>query len=784
MRRSSLISKMHRYLISKEKTYHSVTVGCKNKTFVHPALLIPRAQAVNKDGDVVKHDRGFPIQYELKGDAVYEEVVTKWTGSQMAMADLTSAENFAVNKIKFFLNNPEWKCLVTFHDKNAICTDTVYGDHIHIVIESDIATMSRNNEYRTLYRNVTAAGGYVTSAKIHGCVHRYLMYLAEDTEKYFLGTNSGKMLGLFNDCSTDQQTLAKWSIHPEEEDRPQKRAWDTLEWKASTSKEPEAKKVATEPAPSHLNNVKPGETIQYIYKQLRLNPGCTSINSLLCRYKEGSPEWYTMCTIGTSQASLKAFNIALGMAERDAESKAPVEVLKDLPDDIKGYMSPYHSLAMMNKWLQYQKIKPLYFMHVIRMLLEGEGRKRIGVYLHGSGNSGKTMISNSSWDCCAVMVGKMTSDSIRFMCQCCGGKKIFIGEEIAITSPTIDIFKNMMSGAEVLCQRKNLVPDIATPNLVFMNSNVKYTHAIDSEQAAVIALRLYNFENLKKAHFLSECYGKLHPKMYLLPEKPTAAQYRDIKAGNDQSYTDEAVIVAGQDAAVIYDGNWEDIPIGFTGPEALSPLPHAWQSPLEQEPTNYDSSEDKERFSREVLRDLEIDFDSEPEPEPAPPRRAKKSSPQVYSQDLCFGPVQASPGKRLPPKKRKYRDIPERNFIDPGLTLDARFNKYMKNKKKRLSAECAMGSEIYDATRPLHSQSLFTPDEESRDNVINEMISHFTEAENEENKENSDFQGLMLTGGDNFPVELLSGDFTENPAEIQEPEAEIHHGDPWEFFYE
>lgn len=585
---------MHKYLTQPDFSYHSVTVGYKSKQWITPKLMVPRTPAINSKGEQVMHQNGFPIKIEIRGLDIFTTQVDKWTASQDATRQLPANVKSSMLKFQFFLHLDKWRALLVFHDKSKCNPKFANGNHVHVILETKIPALSVDNDFRTFQRHVQLSGGYCTTSKLTGSILHYLQYLAVDPEKIFMGTNSTAMLEMFTSQQQLDPTLPKppvrlntWELQEEKDDGPKVRTWDQFDVVGESSEEnisgispecagtmvPTTSDIGEEAAlsdrcaPKHLTNEKSGQTVEYIYNQLKRFQGVTTIQELMAKYEAFTPEWHVMCSIGSNTTSQKNFQLALGMIEDENNRKVPLEVIADLPDKMKGYMTPMHSLAILNAWLKEQNIKPRYWFTIMHTLLSNKGKKRCGVYLHGAGSAGKTMITNSTFNCIEPIVGRLTRD--RFPFQVCGWKKMIIGEEVGITSANLDRFKDLMSGSKVSCDRKNKDPSYCQPSIVLLNSNVKHDHALDQKSSAILALRLYLFQNLTASAVITEnhCYGLLHPKLYCIPEKPSEIEMMDARANKEAKFTDEPLRGRTHKDAYVYQGSWDDIPADYVPDE-------------------------------------------------------------------------------------------------------------------------------------------------------------------------------------------------------------------------
>lgn len=97
-------------------------------------------------------------------------------------------------------------------------------------------------------------------------------------------------------------------------------------------------------------------------------------------------------------------------------------------------------------------MSPRFFYVLINMLLNGERNEKVGIYLHGQSNSGKTYLTSGLFKHLQHLVGMTTNDNFPF--QEVVNKKIVVGEEVAITNANADLWKALTSGQRTAVARK------------------------------------------------------------------------------------------------------------------------------------------------------------------------------------------------------------------------------------------------------------------------------------------------------------------------------------------
>ncbi|KAK3776191.1 hypothetical protein RRG08_063734, partial [Elysia crispata] len=130
--------------------------------------------------------------------------------------------------------------------------------------------------------------------------------------------------------------------------------------------------------------------------------------------------------------------------------------------------------------------------------LQGRVYKKIGLYLQGSSNSGKTYCSAQLISPLSAMVGKMSTGD-RFCLQDWERRRVVIGEEIGITLDSIDWIKELMSGDVTTCERKGRSVVKCKASLVLMHSNNLPAANVPQERQALLIRNLKSFTVLATA---------------------------------------------------------------------------------------------------------------------------------------------------------------------------------------------------------------------------------------------------------------------------------------------
>lgn len=498
-------------LTAPTKTYVGL-IGHETLNIIHPELFTARARA-EKDGKPLLSDKGYEKSYDIPEWELGNQVVTAWTSKQSHYGELEPKQKGVINAIKNFLNREEWKCLVVFHGTECrMEKQYTYGNHLHVVIQTTQSVLSKHGKYRSMQDAIQKIGGICTLRPVKADLQGFLKYLMEDNEKIFLGANSEELLDQWRDAETYDNDKG-WELGQEEkEDKEQNKRNAVPFIKEVKRSAPPTVEEETE-VPQHLQNKKKlVDNVNFLIDMLRKNKDIRDINQLTVRYGMFSQEGQALCNIGLSNNGPKAFALALRQLEEEDNKTTLEEKVKALPDKIENYMDIKSSQAIFNAWCEEQGISARKYAMTMQLLLSEKSYKKIGLYLQGRPNSGKTALTNNMWQCLGSSVGRITKETFCF--QDCAGKKLIIGEEVAITEANVDRFKDLLSGGTLMCEIKNRAPAPCTPKIVLINSNNAYTLNIGRAGAEQIKVRIYNYDNLKKTQVLKHMKGHFHPRMF------------------------------------------------------------------------------------------------------------------------------------------------------------------------------------------------------------------------------------------------------------------------------
>ena len=360
---------MEKYMKSQVK-YYSVLVGHKKLHFIHPLLFVGRKEARDKNGRQIMSQDNYPKTYCLQDEQLREEIVKTWSSQADKLAQLPQAEKNAINSIKQFMNREEWRILAVFHDKTCDLDDHVYGNHLHMVMETDAQNISRMAPYRNMKRNVDVLGGKVGLKLIRNDVSAFVHYLSDDDEKVFLGANSESLLRLFVDSEQETANMSAGYLLEDAEEPSTRKQPKDIPWSYATEQPVtvsyndedtascSSDVVVKAEIPKHHQNKKAAESVTFLTDLLRAHPKCRDINSLIASQTPFSPTWSSLINVASSTHGNKTFGIALAQIMKEFNSKTAADIIRELPDTLPGYMSVRKSQAMFNAWCLEQRIKP------------------------------------------------------------------------------------------------------------------------------------------------------------------------------------------------------------------------------------------------------------------------------------------------------------------------------------------------------------------------------------------------------------------------------------------
>lgn len=560
---------MDAYVTQPTVNYYSIVVGHETLDLVHPSLFVPRKFALDHENNYVwAEGKKYKKSYEMDVDALSEKTVSFWN-TPLRNAPESKLHDKFVQEMKSFLKQDNWTVLLVYHEKvcdwkgNKSVKMPSNGSHFHVIWKTAQSIPSKGKQYKRLKRSVDECGGYMAMKRIvkpHLNLENYMVYLHNDNEKFFLGTNDEQMLNLWNIvCAREKDWLADTEsvlLEDCDEGEAEASSWRSLK-PPSFSRKTDLKQIDDQgfggssstdtrndtyidpfdgshpvaPVPKHMRQTKSAESYDFFQKIVRENPDVQCLNLMVTKYPPASAEFVAIChSVGNTQCE-KLFRAAREQYVATLAEKPAMSFIEQLPDEIPNHMSPEDSFKMFNSWCREQCIPERWLYTLMHALLSGKGNKKCGIYFQGEANSGKTMMSNSPFDCMTSVAGKITKDN--FPWQVLGDKKIAIGEEIQLNQTNVEKYKDLLSGARSTCERKGTTPAYCKLNLCLMNSNYKYGDQLTSEQKKTMMTRLYLIEGLRRSDVIKECYGLIHPKLWSLG-RPCNDEEIDLALANER----------------------------------------------------------------------------------------------------------------------------------------------------------------------------------------------------------------------------------------------------------
>lgn len=529
-------------------------IGHDTDYFIHSELFVPRKLVV-KDGLIVYKAPKFPLSYDIKPWDRSDITADNWSSNNRYFTALPLKQRTIINTIKKFINNKEeWRTLLVFHDMECKIGDKyAHGNHLHLILETTNTQISKHGLYRTLQAQMSQHGGTVTCQGVRKDILGFVQYLTGDN-KEFLGANSDGLRELFKEAQMYTGQLNQWLLDEEEE--PQQHHGSRFGYAVENQENiPPAPTTSNINIPNNLQNkTQAKDSMIMLINMIKQNKDCKDISSLLIKYGVDSDEGQALCHLALGSQGDKAFKMALAQIQAEQQKKTIGELIQELPDNIPNYMTPRHSQAMFNRWCRDQNINARKYTCMIQYILSEKERKRIGIYLQGTPNSGKTVMTNTMWKCMNDEVGRITKENFCF--QDCAGKRIIVGEEVAITAANIDRYKDLMSGATVKCEIKMKQPADCNPTIVMLNSNVPYSYNLDGQKIAQLKCRLYAYENLRACRALTQMTGLMHPKLFYDHVSPPSQDEIEFLINNIADGWSEDPIGFGEE----FTGDWSEIP--------------------------------------------------------------------------------------------------------------------------------------------------------------------------------------------------------------------------------
>ncbi|KAK3785924.1 hypothetical protein RRG08_013928 [Elysia crispata] len=263
------------------------------------------------------------------------------------------------------------------------------------------------------------------------------------------------------------------------------------------------------------------------------HPHCATFPELVAAAR-GTPDYDMICNCYLDARSEKLWALARDDISPPDTAIALMGCLDALSDDLPNTLTPEQTLALFNSWCCEQNINAHKLAWFIISRMQGRVHKKIGLYLQGASNSGKTYWTSQLFSPLSSMTGKMSTGG-RFCLQDCERRRIVIGEEVGITTDNVDRIKELMSGEVTTCERKGRSVVKCKASLVLMNSNGMPGANVPNERQALLN-RMMLIRNLKPSNILPTALAgttrsKPHPKFLTLVAPPTDAELAQMERG-------------------------------------------------------------------------------------------------------------------------------------------------------------------------------------------------------------------------------------------------------------
>ncbi|GFO18443.1 hypothetical protein PoB_004494800 [Plakobranchus ocellatus] len=558
----------------------------KRYMLANSQLLQPMKPMLDREGKVKLHEKfGFPMSTLLKEEDRLEFTVNKWLTPASHMKELDATPKMLINKIKDFLNTTDVSMFHHETQKESAFCNYRKPSNLHLLIRSQQRTIRDVQKYRSLERTLKQHQCDMFARKVLTDHNKVYSYCINDDEKLFLGTNSREQL-------EESDRVVGTNLGPPKDDdmqvevssvittgevvptpalcappmNPRKRKYmASVPDTTSQLGENTTEDYDDDPNTSKYTLTNDGkrrpkalQNLDLIKSALTLHPYCASFADLVTAVR-GTALYDQVCAIYLDQRADKIWNLAKEELLRPDEDIDLYQHLHDLPDDLKHTLTPMQTLALFNAWCEEQGTNAKAIAWFLVSRLQNRAYKRIGLYLQGAPNSGKTYWSSTLFAPLGAFVGKMTTGG-RFCLQDCERKKIIVGEENGIGLDNIDRIKELMSGEVTTCERKGRSVVRCKANLILLNSNNMPATNVQHERQALMN-RIYLVLNLRPSTVLPAALrnmpnAKPHPKFLTLIAPPTDEELHDLD-NNQLVYRYEPALT--NDGMILkYQSSWKD----------------------------------------------------------------------------------------------------------------------------------------------------------------------------------------------------------------------------------
>ena len=553
---------MMSYLQKANRAVHHMVVTPSDQ---HPVadkmLLQAMKQVYGPDGEPKRHSvHGYLINTPMEEDELHQLPVLKWITPGAILQGLTFEAKSLINKIKEFLNSNQVAVWLHDTDEPDHKCHSRKGPHLHIVSESTCANSRNLKNFRALQNACTKFNCGLYVSKVMSTPDKVYLYQLQDPEKTFLGSNSRFCLDTINELrnsvdaqvdgfdeniESDNQTNVLSKVNPA-----------LLKGPVSTEDaEPGDKRAGPSDLPPRKRS-KHVDNVYLLQRCIEQNPDVGSLQEMVLLYKN-TEDYQQLADMFFDVKADKYWTMAQQECSTLSQEADIYHRLDEVPDSLRNMMTPEQTLALFNSWCEEQAINARALAYVLIACLQGRVYKKIGVYLQGASNSGKTYWTSTLFHPMSKIVGKMTTGG-RFCLQDCSKKRIIIGEEVGIAVDNVDRLKELMSGEVTTFERKMKSPGTCKANLVLLNSNNLPFANVPQEKAA-LENRMFLFRNLKKSKVLPSALRGMNqtrpnPKFLRLIEPPTAQELQDLNAG---VYPRTTYVTDNLGLVPQFNGDWE-----------------------------------------------------------------------------------------------------------------------------------------------------------------------------------------------------------------------------------
>ena len=516
---------------ANRSVHHIVLTPGETNPVADRALLRAMKQVYGPDGEPKRHSlHGFLINTPMEDDELMTTPVLKWITPGDVLKAMTFEAKSLINKTKEFFNSNQIALWLHETDVPDAKCHARKGPHFHVIVESTTANSRNLKNFRALQTACSKYDCGMFVSKVNSTPDKVYLYQMQDSEKTFLGSNSAFCLENIN---------ALLHVDGQVDTFPESTDYDNMADPFAVLNPALVKGPQTgekRPPPTDMPPRKRSKNIDNLYLLKRCienNPDVSTLQEMVMLYK-ATEDYQQLADIFFYPKADKYWSMAQQECAATSQEADIFHRLDDLPDSLRHMLTPEQTLALFNAWCDEQSINAKALAWIIISCLQARVYKKIGVYLQGASNSGKTYWTSTLFHPMNKLVGKMTTGG-RFCLQDCGKKRIIVGEEVGIGADNVDRLKELMSGETTTFERKMKAPGQCKANLVLLNSNNLPFANVPQERQA-LENRMFLFRNLKRSKILPTALKgmeatKPNPKFLRLIEPPTNEELQDLIGG-------------------------------------------------------------------------------------------------------------------------------------------------------------------------------------------------------------------------------------------------------------